>query len=395
MIGMGYNPVTPFRRMMDAALIARSLTTDEAPPPEGVNKWEALRELSVARLAFGLSDRDMTVLQALISFFPATELAGADLVVHPSNAAICARLNGMADSTMRRHLARLVDAGIVDRRDSPNGKRYARNARDGRVVFGFDLAPLARQFPAICQQAEAVRAERDRHQRLRETVSLMRRDLAGLAAYGAEVRPDLQLWAGLLDLAALTARLLRRKLSLEDLQDIEAELGAALTAARDVLEPSDSGKMSTSPAQSGQHYQNSNKNLHDLELREETAKAEPDRDDPPPVSEGQLPRMPLPLVVDACPEIALYADGPIRHWHQLVRAAETVRPMMGVSPSAWDDAKRHLGPEEAAVVLAAMLEKFSDIRSAGGYLRALTRKAVDGGFSSGPMVMALLRRDAA
>ena len=46
MIGMGYNPVTPFRRMMDAALIARSLTTDEAPPPEGVNKWEALRELS-------------------------------------------------------------------------------------------------------------------------------------------------------------------------------------------------------------------------------------------------------------------------------------------------------------------------------------------------------------
>jgi replication initiation protein RepC len=43
----------------------------------------------------------------------------------------------------------------------------------------------------------------------------------------------------------------------------------------------------------------------------------------------------------------------------------------------------------------AMLERFSDIQSPGGYLRHLTRKAEDDAFSCGPMIMALMRREAA
>ena len=69
--------------------------------------------------------------------------------------------------------------------------------------------------------------------------------------------------------------------------------------------------------------------------------------------------------------------------------------MMGISPSAWDEARHHMGPEEAAVSVAAMLERFAEIRSPGGYLRSLTARAADGGFSTGPMIMALLRRKAA
>ncbi|MCB1407936.1 MAG: replication initiation protein RepC [Rhodobacteraceae bacterium] len=407
---MGYNPVTPFRRMIDAALLERSVTA-ETPTPSGVNKWEALRELSVARLAYGLSDRDMTVLQALISFFPETMLEGEDLIVHPSNETICARLNGMPCSTMRRHLANLVQAGVITRRDSPNGKRYARKSREGRVVFGFDLAPLARQFAAFCDHAEAVRAARDRHKRLRETVSLMRRDLAGLAAYGLEARPDLALWPGLIDEAARIARLLRRKLELDDLQTLETELSEALRLARNLLEgrpanAAKTGNMSSSDAEIEQHHQNSNKNLHVLELRVETAKAalsgddltEPsdeDAESPPDLGNEKLPRMPLPLVLGVCREIETYADGPIRHWHELVQAADRVRPMMGISPSAWDEARHYMGPEEAAVTVAAMLERFTEIRSPGGYLRALCAKAADGSFSTGPMIMALMRRNAA
>lgn len=100
--------------------------------------------------------------------------------------------------------------------------------------------------------------------------------------------------------------------------------------------------------------------------------------------------------MSACHEIQSYTDGKIRHWHELVRAADLVRPMMGISPSAWDEARRAMGPEEAAVVVAAMLERFGDIRSPGGYLRHLSGKAAAGAFSSGgPMVMALMRREAA
>ena len=69
--------------------------------------------------------------------------------------------------------------------------------------------------------------------------------------------------------------------------------------------------------------------------------------------------------------------------------------MMGTSPDAWVYSKQILGPEEAAVVLAAMLERFAEIRSPGGYLRHLVAKAANGSFSCAPMVMALMRRDAA
>lgn len=174
---------------MDAALMDHGRRLDAAAPRPGVNKWEALRELAVARQVLGLSDRDMGVLQALVSFHPGTVLEGRDLVVHASNETICARLNGMPCSTMRRHLAHLVTAGVIARRDSPNGKRYARQTRAGKVAFGFDLTPLVLRFDEFCALAEELRAEQDRHARLRESVSLMRRDLAGLAIWGPRCGP--------------------------------------------------------------------------------------------------------------------------------------------------------------------------------------------------------------
>jgi replication initiation protein RepC len=411
---MEYTPVTPFRRTVDAVLLKHQQSTQTELPPHGANKWEVLRELSAGRSVFGLSDRDLTVLQALISFYPATILGGnsADLVIHPSNKSICERLNGMPCSTMRRHLAHLVQAGILLRRDSPNGKRYARRYGDEKVAFGFDLSPLVLRFPEFCDAAEQVRASEEQHKRLREVVSLMRRDLAGLAEYGQSARPDLSLWDAFADMAALGARSLRRKLTLEELVALQQEFRSALDKARDILEgnPVVAEDMSTKESQSEQHYQNSNKDSYDSELRFEKAKGEgkelietPEpvakeielEDAAEPPNDERLPNVPQGLVLATCAEIQTYAGGAIRHWHDLVRAADIVRPMMGVSPSAWDDAKRAMGPEEAAVVIAAMLERFADIRSHGGYLRHLTDKAQSGTFSCGPMVMALMRREAA
>ncbi len=381
-------------------------------PPEGANKWEVLRELAAARTAFGLSDRDLTVLQALVSFHQATILGGneGELIVYPSNKSICDRLNGMPCSTMRRHLSNLVQSGFILRRDSPNGKRYVRSYGDEKIAFGFDLSPLVRRFHEICEAAEKVREAEERHRRLRTTVSLMRRDLAGLTEYGQSLRPDLGLWDQLSALASATARELRRKLEMSDLSLIEKVLKAALDQARDLLESGFAENMSTSDDVSEQHHQNSNTYPYESEpdfekVRGKIAEAgrKADRNG---LSEQQdvsshgicdelLPNIPLGLVLASCQEFRTYADQPVRHWHDLVRVADTVRPMMGISPSAWDEAKRHMGPEEAAVVIVAMLERFAEIRSPGGYLRSLSSKAAGGEFSCGPMIMALMRRDAA
>ena len=87
----------------------------------------------------------------------------------------------------------------------------------------------------------------------------------------------------------------------------------------------------------------------------------------------------------------MYARDGIKSWRDLIATAGLVRSVLGISPSAWEEAQSVLGEEGAAVVVAAILQKGEDIKSAGGYLRSLTEKARAGAFSLGPMLMALLR----
>ena len=54
-----------------------------------------------------------------------------------------------------------------------------------------------------------------------------------------------------------------------------------------------------------------------------------------------------------------------------------------------------MGQGDAAIAVAAILERSGEITSAGGYLRALTAKARAGEFSTGPLVMAQMKRNAA
>ena len=403
---MEYTPISPFMRPISHAHLRVIERPEASVPARPVNKWELLRELSKAQAAFGVSERDLTVLQGLLSFFPDDALGGnAEMVVFPSNKAICERLNGMPCSTMRRHLARLVEAGLLQRRDSPNGKRYVRKHGEERVAFGFDLSPLYCQSEEIARAAEAVREAEERVRRLREVVSLMRRDLAALAEFGDEMQPGLGFWDQLRDKAALTARALRRKLSIEDLAAYRADLEALLDQARNIIDGSETEEMNTNDARSERHHHNSNKESIDLEPALEKSGAaagvpDVDRDEPVADVDEQdtrhLPKIPLHLVIAACPSLKTFYQGEIRHWHQLFDAACHVRPAMGISASAWEEAQRFMGPEQASIVVAAMLERFADIRSPGGYLRALTAKAAAGEFSCGPMVMALIgRRNAA
>ena len=403
---MEYTPISPFMRPISHAHLRVVERPEVSVPGKPINKWELLRELSKAQAAFGVTERDLTVMQGLLSFFPDDALGGnAEMVVFPSNKAICERLNGMPCSTMRRHIARLVDAGLLMRRDSPNGKRYVRKHGEERVAFGFDLSPLYCRSEEVARAAEAVREAEDRVRRLREVVSLMRRDLAALAEFGEEIQPGLGLWDQFRDKAVLTARALRRKLTLEELSAYRTDLEALLDRARNVIDGPETEEMNTNDASFERHHHNSNEESIDLEpaLEKGGAAADaPDVQTDTPVVDVEeadtrrVPKIPLHLVIAGCPSLKTFYQGDIRHWHQLFDAACHVRPAMGISASAWEEAQRFMGPEQASIVVVAMLERFADIRSPGGYLRALTSKAAAGEFSCGPMVMALMsRRNAA
>ena len=103
----------------------------------------------------------------------------------------------------------------------------------------------------------------------------------------------------------------------------------------------------------------------------------------------------LPMTLAACPDIVDYAKGgAIGDWDDFRAAAAIVRPALGVSPDAWAHALDVLGEQDASIVVAAILQRGDEIKSAGGYLRVLTAKAEQGDFSVGPVLMTLLRRRA-
>ncbi|TRD15376.1 plasmid replication protein RepC [Palleronia caenipelagi] len=385
---------TPFGpRPVTAGLLAQEGAQDTAPAVPHMDKWSLFHDLCTARAAFGISDRDLTVLNALLSFHPSRQLSDNDLlIVFPSNKALSARAHGMAESSLRRHLAALVAAGLIRRHDSPNGKRYARKGPDGDLsrAFGFDLRPLLLRSEAIAHAAAEAEAATERLRRTREEASLMKRDALKLALYGLEegLSGD---WDSILDDLRDIHRAMRRRLDVEDLEQISCRLSEILRGIRQSFDV-ETEQMSGNDLKIERQYQNSKTKHPDLEPCPEpgTGGAGPQNGSEAALAEPERRSLPLYLVLKACPDILPYADGPPRSWHEFTAAAGFVRGMMGISASAWEEACRDMGSDVAAITVACILQRFDQINSPGGYLRALSRKAAEGAFSPGPMVMALL-----
>ena len=176
------------------------------------------------------------------------------------------------------------------------------------------------------------------------------------------------------------------------LEELEAAAEALSSLADDILNLLEvqvkTTNISANESQNERHKQNSNPNpLIDLEpsLREgRAARAEPNH--PPTLPPEKT--YPLGMVLNACPDIVDYAKGGIANWRDFLATAAVVRPMLGISPSAWEEAQTVMGDTQAAIVIACLLQRSSEIQSAGGYLRELTRKARAGEFSLGPVLMA-------
>lgn len=387
---MEHITTTPFgRRPVTAGLIERVKAMQAAPAVTPVDKWEVLRDLCTARHAYEVTDRDLAVLNALVSFHPNATLSSQDgLIVFPSNNALSQRAHGMAESTLRRHLAALVRAGLIARHDSPNGKRYARRDADGVIAraFGFDLRPLLHKAAAIAEAANQARADQTQMAEARERLSLLKRDALKLALYGQQnaLPGD---WEALLAALMDVHKQMRRKLAFEDLADLETQTVQILGDIQSLL-AIETEEMSGNDSESERQYQNSNTDKIESELSQESdTEVQAMRQS---TSDHALPTVPLALILKACPDILPYCEREPGHWRDLIVAAGYVRGMMGIPSSAWQEAQDLMGPETAAATVACILQRFSDIKSPGGYLRALASKAAVGTFSPGPMVMALL-----
>ena len=386
---------TPFgQRPMSLAMLAAQYGSEKIPEGRAVDKWLLYRNLCEARSIVGIGDRALAVLNALLSFYPDSDLSEDNgLIVFPSNAQLALRSHGMADATLRRHLAALVACGLIIRRDSPNGKRYARKSRGGDVedAFGFSLAPLLARAEEFASAAERVRADNKALRLMRERVTLHRRDIQKLIEVGLDedVPGD---WRSLWRRFRVIVEAIPRRAALAELERIVADL-AALQEEVDILLEKHMDSTNPSGNESHTERQHSNSNPDTIfEFEPALEKSGPAA--VPRTKSGEPPKTyPLGLVLKACPDIVDYALNGISSWRDLMATAAQVRAYLGISPSAYADALEQLGQENAAVVIACILQRAQHINSAGGYLRTLTKKDRDGQFSVGPMLMALLKTE--
>lgn len=388
---------TPFgQRPMTLALVKRQLATEQTVASSSVDKWRVFRDVGDARSRLGLQDRALAVLNALLSFFPAVELnSEKNLIVFPSNAQLSARANGIAGTTLRKCLGMLVEAGIIIRKDSPNGKRYARKGDEGDIedAYGFSLAPLIARASEFAALAQTVAAEQRRFRITKDRLTIVRRDVRKLISVGMEENLPGDWMAAEACFVEIVGRFARRPTlqdllaSLDEMSLLHDEVSRMLETHEEI-EKSDGNGIA-----SGCHIQNSNtESCNELEPRFDLSQGE--RTEPAKKTErkNEPKTFPLSMVLRACPEIMPFGPGgTIGSWREMMSAAVTVRSMLGVSPSAYEDACEVLGQAGAALAIACIYERAGHITSAGGYLRDLTAKARRGEFSLGPMLFALVK----
>jgi replication initiation protein RepC len=381
---------------MTLGMLVSQAVAQAAPDSARVEKWKTFYAIRDAKDLLGATDRSLAILNALLSFHQGNELeAEGDLIVWPSNEKLTERTNGMPATTLRRHIAVLVDCGLIIRRDSPNGKRFARKGRGGEIeqAYGFDLSPIVARADEFVELAEAVKAEKRAFQVARERLTLIRRDIVKLIETGIEESVPGN-WGRVQQAYQAIVSRIPRTAPRQLLDDVYIDLHALCAEIREVLESfAKTQNPDANESHNGAHIQNSNpqpisESKNGSGDKEEAGTSAADTDNVRSLPKRELP---LGIVLDACPNLRGLAQGDdIRHWRDFLAAAELARPMLGISPSAWREARDVMGEQHAAITLAAIFQRTEQINNAGGYLRNLTDRARDGKFSAWPMIMALL-----
>jgi replication initiation protein RepC len=335
----------------------------------GHDKWQLLDALSSAADLYDLSHRTLGVLRALLSFHPDRIISpGArDAIVFPANRTLSDRLHGMPESTLRRHLARLVELGIIHRHDSPNRKRFARR-QNGSVglAFGFDLSPLARHATQLFDAAKAA-------ENARERLAILRADILHLRAQYLCL-PNLDT-----SFLAEMNRLLRRKPDAEKLTALLQDLRAKL--ADDVSEKTP--QMSANNIQNERHIQTEEKSITDSETPQTDIEIQ-----------NQKTKTPLTVsdIKHLCPTLDEMFPNQLFTWQDLQTCAHHLAPMLGIERPVWLEAVQNLGLYNAMIVLFCIHERFDEIQNPGAYIRHLSRNAGFGKFDISPMLQALSHR---
>lgn len=392
-----------------------------------IPKSRAIVAAKKVAAAIGLKSQDLLLLDTFGAVTQAQDWEqGRRPIVWASNNFLMEQ-TGFSLATLRRHVRRLCEAGIIWMKDSPNGKRWGKRDDEGIIIeaYGFDLAPLAartEEFEALYVQLQE---EREFCSSLRNSITVTRRVIRAKIEKALENRLSGP-WRDLKDeFEVLLTTLPKRTTGPDKLLNIldwfralKERVEQAFEAAFDWPTESDEKKpkkgaattndtafkaqdMTPTSLENDAHILTTNqpdpvisncfeeKHAAAIEQNQEPSdqvEAEDDVDLDINWSTHTRKRgseVDIPMLMASCPHFAEMAHGVhgyLKDWNDVHRAASKLRPMAGISEDAWNVANKVLGPAVAAASIALIFDKHTDgaVKSPGGYLRGLVEKAQAG-----------------
>jgi replication initiation protein RepC len=385
-----------------------------------VPKSQAIVAVKKVAAAIGLKSQDLLLLDTFGAVTqPQDWEPGRRPIVWASNHFLMEQ-TGFSLATLRRHVRRLCEVGVIAMKDSPNGKRWGRRDADGVIVeaYGFDLAPLAARAEEFEALYAHLKAERAACATLRNAITVTRRVIR------AKIEKALEAglhgpWRKLQDAyCGLLEGLPTRSEGAGRLESFLARIKALLTTVETSFEAAFDwpDRSDAVQASNGENTQQDTPNMAPTSLENETHIQPTNEPDPvksnrfetkhaagvAPEEQGRAPverpeevdldiswsthgqkrgsDIDIPMLMASCPhfaEMARSTQGYMRDWNDVHRAAAALRPIVGISEDAWNVANKVLGPAVAAASIALILDKSTDgeVKSPGGYLRGLVERA--------------------
>lgn len=303
------------------------------------SKWQLLNVIEDIREPLGLKSTSIALLRAMLSFMRSDTVSSKRVEDHmcfASNAALAKRAH-VSVQTVERHVAKLVKLGLLARRPSGNGKRWARRDQQGQIVYatGLSLLPLVERHGEFLGIASALEA------RTQELTLLRDRCLAALAELKKRV-----LHSDALDQFFSRAKaVFRRKPDHDALRDLLDEIGTKMG----VLTVSDTEELKDT--------------AHTIEGHKETD-LNPSVKKEPSISFEVSPDQMEQAYPRLCAELRF-----ARSQDQCQRSLDELANHLQLD-DVWTD-MRTLGPALSFMVLGYILERIETIKTPKAYARSL------------------------
>lgn len=418
-------------RRLSLAMLATARTAEGftgLPEGEGT-PGKVLAAFKGAAPYLGLAPRLVHAIDWLFKFTQPQDWApGSRPIVWPS-AAMQREALGLEATQVKALNRLLIERGLVVMKDSPNGKRYGKRDRQGRLVeaYGFDLSPLAARQAEFLALAEQGRATRDQMRRLRRRATIARNGLLQIVETVAELGLEDAAWQRVAEEGRGLARALQKVERVDAMTTGVEALERRQREARERLEslipqvpdaaksPRFSEDSDPKGAENRPHIITTNQLLYPEQdtvmaskrCREGGAAASPippprpglsspsPHNQPPQIPEGPqewgaarpartddgaVLRLNTEELVRLAPQLRPYLRTPNPTWPEIVEAAAWLRVDLGVSKPLWGEACVAMGREAAAIALAIVAAKPAAhfTSSPGGYFHGMVVKAKRG-----------------